>query len=92
MGKLTVFALSTEDNPFDPFEQFRDWWNYDQEKGYQTCERFAKMLQVSPLMSEKEVESEKERAIDWFIENQDIIETQAKYKKVISVIESEFQD
>ena len=27
------YRLTTLDNPFDPFEEFSDWFYYDMEKG-----------------------------------------------------------
>ena len=30
-------ALTTFDNPYNPFEQFSDWFLFDVEKGYNTC-------------------------------------------------------
>lgn len=30
------FALTTFDNPYDPFEQFTQWFMFDEEKGYHT--------------------------------------------------------
>lgn len=30
-------ALTTIDNPYSPFSQFDDWYNYDLEKGYDCC-------------------------------------------------------
>ena len=27
------FALTTFDNPYDPFEQFTQWFMFDEEKG-----------------------------------------------------------
>ena len=30
-------ALTTIDNPYSPFSQYDDWYNYDLEKGYDCC-------------------------------------------------------
>ena len=27
-------AITTTDNPYDPFEQFAEWFAFDEEKGY----------------------------------------------------------
>lgn len=70
--------LTTFDNPFDPFEQFTLWLMFDKEKGYDSCERLARIAQFTDDMSEKEIEEENERAIDEIIKY-DFTNT---YKKV----------
>ena len=37
-------ALTTLDNPFDPFEQFVDWFLFDVEKGYNCCSVVGRLL------------------------------------------------
>lgn len=59
--------LTTIDNPFDPFEQFASWWLFDIEKGYNTCSYLARIAKLSEEMSDEEVSSEIERAIDEII-------------------------
>lgn len=59
--------LTTIDNPFDPFEQFTSWLMFDKEKGYDSCERLARIAKFSDDMTEKEAEEENERAIDEII-------------------------
>ena len=72
-------ALTTIDNPFDPFEQFNDWFEFDIEKGYYTCSRLARLTNLSDDMSEAESNKEIERAIDELIKY-DVFDV---YKKVI---------
>lgn len=60
----TEFALTTFDNPFDPFEQFTSWLLFDNEKGYGTCSYLARIAKISDDMTEKEKNEEIERAID----------------------------
>lgn len=36
--------LTTSDNPYDPFEQFDDWYQYDTSHGYNTCALIARLL------------------------------------------------
>lgn len=72
-------ALTTIDNPFDPFEQFNDWFEFDIEKGYYTCSRLARLTNLSDDMSEAESNKEIERAIDELIKY-DVLDV---YKKVI---------
>ena len=59
--------LTTFDNPFDPFEQFTSWLLFDDEKGYNTCGKLARIVEVSEDMSQKEIDEETERAIDEII-------------------------
>lgn len=61
------FMLTTVDNPFDPFEQFTSWLLFDKEKGYDSCERLARIANTSDEMTEKEINNEIERAIDEII-------------------------
>lgn len=59
--------LTTFDNPFDPFEQFNDWFLFDTEKGYNSCSYLARIAKLSDEMTEIEVRDEIERAIDEII-------------------------
>ena len=43
--------LTTFDNPFDPFEQFTSWLLFDDEKGYNTCGKLARIVELSEDMS-----------------------------------------
>ena len=58
------FMLTTFDNPYNPFSQFDQWFLFDIEKGYYSCSRLARFVNLSEDMSEVEVNSEIERAID----------------------------
>lgn len=64
--------LTTIDNPYDPFEQFNDWFMYDNEKGYNSCAFLARI--VDELYSKSdEYDSEDdpeliEKAIDQIIQ------------------------
>lgn len=59
--------LTTFDNPFDPFEQFTNWFLFDVEKGYNTCSYLARIAKTSDDFTEQEVNEEIERAIDEII-------------------------
>ena len=71
-------ALTTIDNPYDPFEQFDAWYMYDMEKGYSTCSYLDRIARTSNQLSEEENEKEIERAIDEIIR----FDFQNIYKKV----------
>ena len=59
--------LTTIDNPFDPFDQFDSWINFDMEKGYNSCSYLARIAFTSDSLSDAENEQEIERAIDEII-------------------------
>ena len=56
--------LTTIDNPFNPFTQFDDWYQYDEEKGYHTCQFLAKIARTSSDMSDSDYDFALENAID----------------------------
>jgi len=72
-------ALTTIDNPYDPFEQFDAWYMYDMEKGYSTCSYLDRIARTSNQLSDEENEKEIERAIDEIIR----FDFQNIYKKVV---------
>ena len=72
--------LTTIDNPYNPFEQFDLWLLFDKEKGYNTCEYLARIVNLTNDMSEKEIEVATDRAIDDIIINDPF----GIYKKVAS--------
>ena len=57
-------ALTTFDNPYNPFEQFSDWFLFDVEKGYNSCAYLARIARTSEQFSDEENNREIERAID----------------------------
>lgn len=57
-------ALTTNDNPYDPLDQFDSWFLYDIEKGYNTCAYLGRIAHTSDALSDEENAQEVERAID----------------------------
>lgn len=57
-------ALTTTDNPYDPFTQFDAWFRFDEDKGYHSCAYLARIARTSDQLSAVENEQEIERAID----------------------------
>ena len=49
-------ALTTYDNPFDPFTQFDSWFAFDTEKGYYTCSRIARLTNLTDVIFIKVIE------------------------------------
>jgi hypothetical protein len=57
-------ALTTIDNPFDPFKQFSQWFLFDEEKGYHSTSYLGRIARISDQFTEEENDIEVERAID----------------------------
>lgn len=58
-------ALTTVDNPYDPFVQFKEWYAFDTvQKGYYTCEYLARIAPDAPELSDDVRDSLLEDAID----------------------------
>ena len=77
---MATCALTTIDNPFDPFEQFTSWFLFDIEKGYNSCAYLARIAKTSEQLSEVEYNDEIERAIDEIVR----LDFMNIYKKVIN--------
>lgn len=60
-------ALSTHDNPFNPFKDFSSWFNFDLTKGYNCCSMLSRITQTAEMLSDKENFEEIEKAIDKII-------------------------
>jgi len=56
--------LTTVDNPYNPFENFDEWFAFDVEKGYYSCSRLMRIAKVQDDFNEVETNNEIERAID----------------------------
>lgn len=75
----SLYALTTVDNPYNPFSDFTNWLLYDNDKGYGTCQYLARIAHVSSIMTEYEVQEETERAIDEIVSLNPVL-----YKKVVN--------
>lgn len=61
-------CVSTVDNPFDPFKDFKKWYSYDIVMGYNTCEKLAAIVNSLPeALTEEENNYFVNEAIDELI-------------------------
>ena len=61
--------LTTFDNPFNPFDDFKSWFAFDVDKGYNSCSYLARIARIEDDFSEEEANAEIERAIDEIIDH-----------------------
>ena len=60
--------LTTVDNPFSPHTQFREWYTYDVNKGYNTLGLLARIVKSSPNLSEADQDLAIQDAMDEIVE------------------------
>lgn len=76
---MAKVALTTVDNPYDPFTQFKEWYAFDTvQKGYFTSEYLARVAPYSSDMAPEVAEILLENAIDEIV----AINPLGIYKKV----------
>ena len=66
---MTETMLTTIDNPFNPFEQFVDWYMYDCQKGYNTYSRIARLMPDDDSLSSIEKDRIEDNIIDRMIQH-----------------------
>lgn len=74
------YLLTTIDNPFNPFDEFQSWYEFDELSGYKTCEKIASLFgktQTKTLVEEEKVINQ---VIDEIISN-DFLNIYKKVKK-----------
>ena len=64
---MAKYMLTTNDNPFDPYNQFDSWFMFDVDKGYNSCAYLDRIARTSDQLSDEENDQEIERAIDEII-------------------------
>ena len=66
---MTETMLTTIDNPFNPFEQFVDWYMFDCQKGYNTYNRIARLMPDDDSLSSIEKDRIEDNIIDRMIQH-----------------------
>ena len=83
MAETKETRLTTIDNPYNPFTQFDEWFLFDLEKGYNTCDYLGRIARTSDMLTDQENDEEIERAIDEIIK----FDFRNIYKKVVGETE-----
>lgn len=76
-------AITTIDNPYDPFDDFDHWNDFDVFHGYNSCCYLARIARTSEEFSDEENNAEIESAIDEIIKYDPF----NVYKKVVRINE-----
>ena len=76
---MAACALSTIDNPFNPFDDFENWLRFDTDKGYNSCEYLARIAKTSNEFGESMYNQDIEEAIDEIVR----MNTNGMYIKVV---------
>ena len=71
--------LTTIDNPYDPFDQFDEWYSYDERHGYHTCSYLARIAKSASDLSADDQIFAVNSAIDEILEHN----FSGLYKKVV---------
>lgn len=58
------YALTTVDNPFDPFDEFGQWYEYDRSSGYDTPNYLGRLVTYSDDLSQADQNALVSEAID----------------------------
>jgi len=81
--KVTESMVTTMDNPFDPFTEFKPWFSFDVSHGYHTLSLLGRVVATSNELSQLDQILANERAVDEIVKEN----ITGNYKKVTREIE-----
>lgn len=84
MAKIIKSMLTTVDNPYNPFDNFDDWYRYDQDHHHFSCERLAQVVDDSKDLTEIEEIVMTENAINYIVSN-DLLGKYVKVQKLCEI-------
>ena len=76
------YYLTTIDNPYDPCDEFDQWFAYDTEKGYNSCGLLERVAHTSDELSPEDNRIEINNAINEIVLN----DLSGIYKRVVKKI------
>ena len=56
--------ITTTDNPYNPFDEFEEWYRYDRDQGYHSCEYLSRIVVSSDDLPEEAQARAIENAVD----------------------------
>ena len=71
--------ITTFDNPYDPADEFDEWYRFDQVHSYGTLELLARLTNFGDEASESSQDEDIEAAIDTILE----LDSSGFYKKLV---------
>lgn len=80
--------VTTEDNPYDYFDDFDRWYQYDESHGYKTCEYIMRLANTSSELSSAINAAEIERCVDEIVE----LNLLGNYKKISKEVDDDYFD
>ena len=78
---MAKYALTTMDNPYNPFTQFKEWFAYDAHLGYNSSQLLSRLLVTSDELSQADQDAILESTIDSIIKN---LNFNGQFKKVLN--------
>jgi len=82
---MAVHMLTTIDNPWNPFTQFDEWYQFDESSGYFTTQYLARLTLTSHELSDADQSNAIENAIDEIVREN----INGMYRKVAAPVDWE---
>lgn len=65
---MSDYMLSTSDNPYNPYTEWRQWYAFDTQAGYHTSAYLARVVVTSHELSDKDQEVAIDQAMEEILE------------------------
>lgn len=88
---MQMHMLTTTDNPFDPFDDFPSWYQWDEREGYHTTSYLARIAIYSDELSEEDQHLAIERAIDEIV-NENLFGVHVKVSREVPETTQNFEE